>query len=453
MDYAQNILETIGNTPMVKLNKIVEGIDATVLAKIETFNPGNSVKDRMALKMIEDAEEQGLLKPGGTIIEGTSGNTGMGLAIAANVKGYKCVFVIADKQSKEKIDILKALGAEVVVCPTHVEPDDPRSYYSVSRRLSEETPNSWYALQYDNLSNTAAHYESTGPEIWKQTDGKVTHFIVGVGTGGTISGVGRYLKEKNPDIKIWGIDTYGSVFKKYHETGEFDPNEIYSYITEGIGEDILPANVDFDIIDGFEKVTDKDGAIYTRKLAREEGIFVGNSAGSAIKGVLQLKDKFKPDDVVVVLFHDHGSRYVGKMFNDDWMRERGFLEEKVRSAEDLITHRLDTELISVKTEELVSHAIERMRTHEISQLPVEDADGFVGSLDEGDLFRSYFEDKNIADRPIKEVMNKPFPVVQRKASLEEISKLIDKNNPAVLVEMDPGKFQIITKHDIIRVIS
>ncbi len=453
MDYAKNILETIGNTPMVRLNKIVEDIDATVLAKIETFNPGNSVKDRMALKMIEDAEEQGLLKPGGTIIEGTSGNTGMGLAIAANVKGYKCIFVIADKQSKEKIDILKALGAEVVVCPTAVEPEDPRSYYSVSRRLSEETPNSWYALQYDNLSNTAAHYESTGPEIWKQTDGKVTHFVVGVGTGGTISGVGRYLKEKNPNIKIWGIDTYGSVFKKYHETGEFDPNEIYSYITEGIGEDILPANVDFDIIDGFEKVTDKDGAVYTRKLAREEGIFVGNSAGSAIKGVLQLKDKFKPDDVVVVLFHDHGSRYVGKMFNDDWMRERGFLEEKVRTAAELTAQRRENELITVKTEELVSHAIERMRTHDISQLPVVDAEGFVGSLDEGDLFRSYFEDKNIADRPIKEVMNKPFPIVQKNASLEDISKLIDKNNPAVLVEIDSGKFQIITKHDIIRVIG
>lgn len=453
MDYAKNILETIGNTPMVRLNKIVEDIDATVLAKIETFNPGNSVKDRMALKMIEDAEEKGLLKPGGTIIEGTSGNTGMGLAIAANVKGYKCIFVIADKQSKEKIDILKALGAEVVVCPTAVEPEDPRSYYSVSRRLAEETPNSWYALQYDNLSNTAAHYESTGPEIWKQTDGKVTHFVVGVGTGGTISGVGRYLKEKNPNIKIWGIDTYGSVFKKYHETGEFDPNEIYSYITEGIGEDILPANVDFDIIDGFEKVTDKDGAVYTRKLAREEGIFVGNSAGSAIKGVLQLKDKFKPDDVVVVLFHDHGSRYVGKMFNDDWMRERGFLEEKVRTAAELTAQRQENELITVKTEELVSHAIERMRTHDISQLPVVDAGGFVGSLDEGDLFRSYFEDKNIADRPIKEVMNKPFPIVQKNASLEDISKLIDKNNPAVLVEIDSEKFQIITKHDIIRVIS
>jgi len=453
MDYAKNILETIGNTPMVKLNKIVEGIDATVLAKIETFNPGNSVKDRMALKMIEDAEEQGLLKPGGTIIEGTSGNTGMGLAIAANVKGYKCIFVIADKQSKEKIDILRALGAEVVVCPTAVEPEDPRSYYSVSRRLAEETPNSWYALQYDNLSNTAAHYESTGPEIWKQTDGKVTHFVVGVGTGGTISGVGRYLKEQNPNIKIWGIDTYGSVFKKYHETGEFDPNEIYSYITEGIGEDILPANVDFDIIDGFEKVTDKDGAVYTRKLAREEGIFVGNSAGSAIKGVLQLKDHFKPDDFVVVLFHDHGSRYVGKMFNDDWMRERGFLEEKVRSAAELTARREDSELITIKTEELVSHAIERMRTHDISQLPVMDAEGFVGSLDEGDLFRSYFEDKDIADRPIKEIMNKPFPIVQKNASLEDISKLIDKNNPAVLVEMGAGNFEIITKHDIIRVIG
>jgi cystathionine beta-synthase len=453
MEYAENILETIGNTPMVKLNTIVSEIDALVLAKIETFNPGNSVKDRMALKMIEDAEEKGLLKPGGTIIEGTSGNTGMGLAIAANVKGYKCVFVIADKQSKEKIDILKALGAEVVVCPTHVEPDDPRSYYSVSRRLAEETPNSWYALQYDNLSNTAAHYESTGPEIWRQTDGKVTHFVVGVGTGGTISGVGKYLKEKNPKIKIWGIDTYGSVFKKFHETGEFDPNEIYSYITEGIGEDIIPANVDFGIIDGFEKVTDKDGAVYTRKLAREEGIFVGNSAGSAIKGVLQLKDKFKPDDVVVVLFHDHGSRYVGKMFNDDWMRERGFLDEKVRTAAELVGKGEDQDLITVRTEELVSHAIERMRSHEISQLPVIDSSGFVGSLDESDLFRSYFEDKNIAERPIKEVMSKPFPIVDKNTALEEISKLIDRNNPAVLVKMAEGEHRILTKHDMIRVIQ
>jgi len=326
MEYAKNILETIGNTPLVKINKLAAEVPGLVLAKYETFNPGNSVKDRMALTMIEDAEADGRLMPGGTIIEGTSGNTGMGLALAAIVKGYKCIFVLADKQSKEKCDILKAVGAEVIICPTAVEPEDPRSYYSVSKRLSQETPNSWYVNQYDNPSNSKAHYESTGPEIWKQTDGKITHFVVGVGTGGTISGVGNYLKEKNPNIKIWGIDTYGSVFKKYHETGIFDQNEIYPYVTEGIGEDILPKNVNFDIIDGFTKVTDKDGALYTQRLAKEEGMFLGNSAGSAIKGVLQLKKHFTKDDVIVVLFHDHGSRYVGKMFNDDWMREKGYLE-------------------------------------------------------------------------------------------------------------------------------
>jgi len=328
MDYKENILGTIGNTPMVKMNKLVEDIPALVLAKYETFNPGNSVKDRMAVKMIDDAEKEGKIKPGGTIIEGTSGNTGMGLALAAIVRGYKMVCVIADKQSKEKIDILRAVGSEVVVCPTDVEPDDPRSYYSTSKRLAEETPNSWYVNQYDNLSNAKAHYESTAPEIWAQTDGKVTHFVVGVGTGGTISGVGKYLKEKNPNVKIWGVDTYGSVFKKYHETGEFDENEIYPYLTEGIGEDILPKNVDFDIIDGFTKVTDKDAAVYTRKLAKEEGMFLGNSAGAAIKGLLQLKEHFTKDDVVVILFHDHGSRYIGKIYNDEWMEKQGFLDEE-----------------------------------------------------------------------------------------------------------------------------
>lgn len=326
MEYAENILGTIGNTPLVKINKLAEEIDALVLAKYETFNPGNSVKDRMAVKMVEDAEASGLLKPGGTIIEGTSGNTGMGLALVAIVKGYRMVCVMADKQSKEKIDILRAVGSEVVVCPTDVAPEDPRSYYSTSKRLAEETPNSWYVNQYDNISNTKAHYETTGPEIWKQTDGKITHFVVGVGTGGTISGVGKYLKEQNPDIKVWGIDTYGSVFKKYHETGIFDENEIYPYVTEGIGEDILPKNVNFDVIDGFTKVTDKDAAIYTQRLAKEEGMFLGNSAGAAMKGLLQLKEHFKKDDVVVVLFHDHGSRYVGKMFNDDWMRKMGYIE-------------------------------------------------------------------------------------------------------------------------------
>ncbi|MEG0850194.1 pyridoxal-phosphate dependent enzyme [Flavobacterium plurextorum] len=449
MDFSKNILETIGNTPLVKLNKIVAEIDALVLAKVETFNPGNSVKDRMAVKMIEDAEADGRLKPGGTIIEGTSGNTGMGLALVAIIKGYKLICVISDKQSKEKMDILRAVGAKVVVCPTDVEPTDPRSYYSVSKRLAQETPNSWYVNQYDNLSNSLAHYEQTGPEIWKQTEGKITHFVVGVGTGGTISGVGKYLKEQNPNIKIWGIDTYGSVFKKYHETGIFDENEIYSYITEGIGEDILPKNVDFSLIDGFTKVTDKDAAVYTRKIALEEAIFVGNSAGACIKGLLQLKEHFKPDDVVVVLFHDSGSRYVGKMFNDDWMRERGFLEENVTKAEDVIKDHIDKELIVVRTEELVSHAIERMRKYKISQIPVVDINGFVGSVDETDLFRSYVADKNVAEKPIKEVMGKPFPIVKLGTPIEEVSKLFTKENDAVLLDLGNGNHHIITKYDII----
>lgn len=452
MKYAKNILETIGNTPLVQLNSVTKEVDALVLAKVETFNPGNSIKDRMALKMIEDAEADGRLKPGGTIIEGTSGNTGMGLALAAIIKGYKCIFVISDKQSKEKMDILRAVGADVVVCPTNVEPDDPRSYYSVSKRLGEETPNSWYVNQYDNPSNAITHYEQTGPEIWEQTDGKITHFIVGVGTGGTISGTSKYLKEKNPNIKVWGIDTYGSVFKKYHETGIFDENEIYPYITEGIGEDILPKNVDFSLIDGFTKVTDKDAAIYTRKIAKEEGIFVGNSAGSAIKGLLQLKEHFTKDDVIVVLFHDHGSRYVGKMFNDEWMRERGFLDEEVTTASDLIRNHIDKPLVAVKTEELVSHAIERMKEFKISQIPVEDVNGFVGSVDETALLRSYLEDTNIADKPIKEVMGASYPVVKRNASIEEVSKLITKENQAVLVDLENGKHSIITKHDIISAI-
>lgn len=452
MKYAKTILETIGNTPLVKINSITKELDCLVLAKVETFNPGNSVKDRMAIKMIEDAEADGRLQPGGTIIEGTSGNTGMGLALGAIVKGYQLICVITDKQSKEKMDILRAVGAKVIVCPTDVEPEDPRSYYSVSKRLGQEIPNSWYVNQYDNPSNSVAHYEQTGPEIWEQTEGKVTHFVVGVGTGGTISGVAKYLKQHNPNVKVWGIDTYGSVFKKYHETGIFDPNEIYSYITEGIGEDILPKNVDFSLIDGFTKVTDKDAAVYTRRLAKEEGIFVGNSAGAAIKGVLQLKEHFKPEDVVVVLFHDSGSRYVGKIFNDDWMRERGFLDEPFSKAEDLIKNHSDKSLVTVKTEELVSHAIERMKKYNISQIPVVDSDGFVGSVDESDVFRAFLDNKALANVPIKEVMGKPYPIVKASTPVEEVSKLFTKENEAVLVELENKKYHIITKHDVISAI-
>ncbi|MBU2020172.1 MAG: pyridoxal-phosphate dependent enzyme [Bacteroidetes bacterium] len=453
MKIYNNILETIGNTPIVKLNKLTKSVKATVLAKIETTNPGNSVKDRMAVKMVEDAEKAGLIKPGGTLIEGTSGNTGMGLALACIIKGYKLICVLNDKQSKEKMDILRAVGAEVVVCPTAVDPSDPRSYYSVSKRLASEIPNSWYVNQYDNLSNRQAHYEQTGPEIWEQTDGKITHFVVGVGTGGTISGVGKYLKEKNPNIKIWGIDTYGSVFKKYKETGIFDENEIYPYITEGIGEDILPANVDFDVIDLFEKVTDKDAAVYTRRLAREEGIFVGNSAGAAVKGILQLKDKLTEDDVVVVLFHDHGSRYVGKMFNDDWMRERGFLEENFKTAEDLIAKHSDEPLVTLFAEELLSHAVAKMRKYGISQIPVLKDNHFVGSLDENHLYQVLVEDSTLIDAPISKVMQAAFPVVAQNASLEEVSRLLNKNTAAVLVDLGDNKHHILTKYDIISSLS
>jgi cystathionine beta-synthase len=450
-----NILETIGNTPLVKLNKITKEIPATVLAKVETTNPGNSIKDRMALKMIEDAERDGRLKPGGTIIEGTSGNTGMGLAIAAVIKGYKCIFTTTDKQSKEKVDALRAFGAEVIVCPTNVEPEDPRSYYSVSSRLVAEIPNAWKPNQYDNLSNSSAHYEQTGPEIWEQTDGKVTHLVVGVGTGGTISGTGRYLKEKNPNIKVLGIDTYGSVFKKYKETGIFDKNEIYPYITEGIGEDFLPENVDFNVIDHFEKVTDKDAALMTREIARQEGIFAGNSAGSAIAGILQMKHMFKEGDVVVVIFHDHGTRYLGKMFNDDWLRERGFLEnKKAKFAIDLIEKHRDLKLVTANENEVIADVCNTLNKYGISQIPViNDKNEFVGSISDNQLFSCLLNQDNIKSNKISSIMQAPFPMIAGNASIEEVSKLITKENSAVLVSDMGGNTHIITKYDIIDAIA
>ncbi|MFZ4784568.1 MAG: pyridoxal-phosphate dependent enzyme [Flavobacteriales bacterium] len=453
MKYAQNILETIGNTPMVKINNMTKDIPGLFLAKVETFNPGNSIKDRMALKMIEDAENDGRLKPGATIIEGTSGNTGMGLAIAAVIKGYKCIFTSTDKQSKEKFDALRAFGAEVIVCPTNVDPEDPRSYYSVSSRLEKEVPNSWKPNQYDNPSNAQAHYETTGPEIWEQTEGKITHLVVGVGTGGTISGTARFLKEKNPNIQVLGIDTYGSVFKKYKETGEFDKNEIYPYITEGIGEDFLPQNVDFSLIDHFEKVTDKDAAIYTRMIAREEGIFVGNSAGSAMAGIMQMKDRFKEDDVVVVIFHDHGTRYLGKMFNDEWMRDRGFLEVERKTARDLISEHIDAPLVTVGSGELVSHAVAKMKKFNITQIPVIKDDAFAGSIDESKVFQLLVEDPRLLDKKIEEVMGAPFPVVDENTGIADVSKLINRDTPAVLVKLNNGKHHIITKYDVIEGIA
>ncbi|SDG53727.1 cystathionine beta-synthase [Pedobacter terrae] len=448
-----NILETIGNTPLVKLNTITKGVPGTILAKIETTNPGNSIKDRMAVKMIEDAEKSGKLKPGGTIIEGTSGNTGMGLAMAAIIKGYKCIFTTTDKQSKEKVDALRAFGAEVIVCPTNVEPEDPRSYYSVSSRLEREVPNSWKPNQYDNLANSQAHYEQTGPEIWAQTEGKITHLVVGVGTGGTISGTGKYLKEKNPDIQIWGIDTYGSVFKKYKETGIFDKDEIYPYITEGIGEDFLPANVNFDVIDLFEKVTDKDAALMTRDIARKEGIFVGNSAGAAIGGLIQLKDKLKPEDVVVVIFHDHGSRYMGKMYNEDWLRERGFLQDEKLTAKSILSKKESTEIVTLDTQKSVLEAINTIKSMNISQIPVTQQGMIVGKIAESDILSALLENPGLKSAPISEIMTATFPFVDLNTSIDKISSLINKENSAVLVEDESGKIEIITQYDIINAIS
>src|SRR6478609_2328791 len=445
------ILDAIGNTPMVRLNKVIDGIKATVYAKVETFNPGNSIKDRMALKMIEDAEKAGKLKPGGTIIEGTSGNTGMGLAIAAIVRGYKCIFTTTDKQSKEKMDALRAFGAEVIVCPTNVEPEDPRSYYSVSSRLEKEVPNSWKANQYDNPSNAAAHYEQTGPEIWDQTDGKITHLVCGVGTGGTISGAGKFLKERNPAIKVWGIDTYGSVFKKYKETGIFDKNEIYPYVTEGIGEDFLPKNVDFDVIDAFEKVTDKDAALMTRRIAREEGIFAGNSAGSAMAGLVQLKDHFTKDDMVVVIFHDHGSRYLGKMFNDDWMREKGFLEKSGMTARDLVASGLSGELLAIEGFEPVETAVKLMAAHDFSQISITRDKRLVGSLNETHLYAQLLADPAVTKQPVETIMQPAFPFVDISTPVDLLSTMLTPESPAVLVrDFKTDKTFIITRSDVIR---
>ena len=446
-----NILQTIGDTPMIKLNKIVEDFPCPVYAKVEYFNPGHSVKDRMALKMVEDAEARGELKPGGTIIECTSGNTGMGLALAAIVKGYKLICTLSDKQSKEKIDILRAMGAEVYVCPTNVAPDHPESYYSVATRLNNEIPNSFYPFQYDNLNNRLAHYESTGPEIWEQTKGKVTHFVVGVGTGGTISGVGKFLKEQNPAIKIWGIDTYGSVFKKYHETKEFDEKEIYSYITEGIGEDILPKNVDFDVIDFFEKVTDKDGALATRELAVKEGLFIGYSCGSAFQGLRQIKDKLTKDDVVVVLFHDHGSRYIGKVYNDDWMHDRGFLSRGNKVAKDLIDGHSHLPLLTVTDTEPLSNAALLMKLHDITQIPVMQNGTLVGSIDDHRILSSLVDNPSNSTL-VGDIMGAPYPIVDLTASIDDIAKIVKDGHRAVLVKFDEGH-QIITKQDIITALS
>jgi cystathionine beta-synthase len=451
MDIKKNILETIGNTPLVRLNKITSELPCDVLAKVEYFNPGNSTKDRMALKMVEVAEAEGKLKPGGTIIECTSGNTGLGLAMAAVVKGYKCIFTTTDKQSQSKMDILKALGAEVIVCPTNVEPEDPRSYYSVAARLAREIPNSFLMNQYDNLANRQAHVETTGPEIWQQTDGKVTHFVTTAGTGGTITGTAMYLKKINPDIQIWAIDVFGSLLTKFHRTGEIDMNEVHPYISEGFGEDFVPQNYDMSVIDHFEQVTDKDGALYARRLAREEALFCGYSSGSVLAGLMQLKDKLKKDDVVVVLLCDHGSRYVAKIYNDQWMSERGFFE--VKTFRDVVSARGRKRLITIEPTQSVAEAVELMKQYDIEHIPVVKDGDLIGSVSESGLFQRVFGDPELRTAKIETVMDKCFPVVAMETPVEKLSTLINKENGAVLATDETGNLQIVTKYDVLQALA
>ncbi|MGN6399775.1 MAG: pyridoxal-phosphate dependent enzyme [Flavisolibacter sp.] len=452
MDVKNNILETIGNTPLVRLNKITKGLPCDVYAKVEYFNPGNSIKDRMAVKMVEVAEAEGKLKPGGTIIECTSGNTGMGLAMAAVVKGYKCIFATTDKQSQSKADILRALGAEVIICPTNVEPEDPRSYYQTAARLAREIPNSYLMNQYDNLANRLAHYESTGPEIWEQTDGKITHLVVTAGTGGTVTGTAQFLKQKNPDIQIWAIDVYGSLLTKYFRTGEIDMNEVHPYISEGFGEDFVPQNYDMSVIDYFEQVTDKDGAVMARRLAKEEGLFCGYSAGSCIQGLMQLKNKLKKGDVVVAILHDHGSRYVAKIYNDQWMAERGFFD--VKSFKDVVSARARQRLITIEPTQSVAEAVDLMKKYDIEHIPVIKNDGeLIGSISESGLFQKVFSNPEIKTEKVEHVMEKPFPVVAIDTAVEKLGNLINKENGAVLSKDESGNYHIVTKYDIIQALA
>ncbi len=461
--WSDSILDTIGNTPLVRLQTLGADLPGTLLAKVEFFNPGGSVKDRIGVAMIEDAEAKGQLRPGGTIIEGTSGNTGAGLAIAAIAKGYRCIFTTTDKQSPEKADVLRALGAEVIVCPTNVAPDDPRSYYSVARRLSEEIPNSFYPNQYDHPANAEAHYRTTGPELWEQTEGRITHFIAGAGTGGTISGVARYLKEQNPEVQIVGVDPFGSVYAEYWRTREFKESEIYPYLTEGVGEDILAGNMDFDLVDDYVQVDDATTMRMTRRLAREEGLFVGQSCGMAVAGALDWlerhRDGLGADAVVVVLLPDGGFRYLSKTYDDEWMRRNGFLREAPTLTVDhvLAARKRAATIIAVDPEATLAEAIGVMTEHGVSQVPVIDGGEVVGALSERGVLNRLLAEPAARDHAVRETMEAPLPVVPRTVHLDSLTATLDGEAGAVLVHADDdggdGAFHIITRSDLIAALA
>lgn len=455
----QNILETIGQTPLVRINKLAAHLPCTVLAKVEFFNPGGSVKDRIAVSMVEAAEREGKLKPGGTIIEGTSGNTGAGLALAAIAKGYKCIFTTTDKQSQEKVDVLRALGAEVIVCPTNVAPEDPRSYYSVAKRLSQEIPNAIYPNQYDNPANAVAHYYTTGPEIWEQTEGRVTHYIAGAGTGGTISGTARYLKEQKQAVKVIGVDPFGSVYYKYFHDGVFDHDEIYPYITEGVGEDILAGNMDFSLLDDYVRVTDKASMQMTRRLSKEEGLFVGGSCGMAMAGAIQWleahQDLLTPEDVVVVLLPDSGFRYLSKIYNDTWMEGHGFLEkDPILTAGDIVSGRTHDQIVSVEPNDTVQTAIEKLQENGISQIPVAEQGQMLGSLTEKQLLSELVRHPDSRSKPVRELMGVSFPIIARGTGLDQLSGMLSDKAEAVLVRRESGEgFDILTRSDLLRALA
>ena len=446
-DVKNNILEAIGNTPLVKLNHVTKNIKPTVLVKCEFMNPGGSVKDRIGIAMIEDAERKGLIKPGGTIVEATSGNTGVGLAIAAALKGYKCVFVMPDKMSDEKIRQLRAFGARVVITPTAVEPDDPRSYYSVSRRIAEETPNTILAGQYWNQSNPETHYRTTGPELWRQTGGKIDVWVAGMGTGGTISGVSRYLKEQNPGVVTVGVDPIGSIYTEYFRTREI--GEAHSYKVEGVGEDFMPTTIDFDVIDDVVQVSDKESFIMTRRLVREEGIFCGGSCGMAVAGALRWirANDIGEDKTVVVLLPDSGSRYLSKIFSDDWMRENGFLESGTVS--ELIQKR-DRPVITANCNDTVGDVVARMKRDGISQMPVVDDDGTLfGLIGEVDLLNYLLSGDGAIDHPICDIINRDVATVRADTSIDTLSEIASKGGVAVVVDDEGKPAGIVTKIDLI----